>query len=531
MTSRRRARGALLGTTLLVVALLASPTGAPADVPELRWTDCGDGYQCATAKVPRDYGDKDGRRDRIELALTRLPAQDRANRIGSLFINFGGPGAPGAEILRAIGREVFGALNERFDLVSWDPRGTGGSAGRVDCMVNQETEGLYSQPFPRPLDPASEAAFVARIRSYIARCMALNDRRLLPYLATTNTVRDLDLLRGAVGDRRLSYLGFSYGTFIGAQYATLFPGRARALALDGAVDHESVVNRPIHDLLEQTAGFERALGRFLMTCAARQDVCRFGGEDPWSAFDELAEQLDAAPLPAPGAGGRLVDGDDVRAAAFLGMYAKQLWPVLAQALSEAAAGDVTGIRLLADAFYGRLEDGTYDPFSDQYVAIQALDARWPDDVDAYLEAGEHSYRQHDHFWINDYGNMAFGLWPVKPRGAYFGEVRNPSWAATALVIGTKYDPATPYKWAQALTADLRNARLLTMRGDGHTAYLNGSPCVDAAVEAYLEHRRLPSEGTVCRQQLPFEAPQLQQGAARKRAQLVVPHVRPLMAAR
>ena len=503
MTSRLCRTGRmLLATGLVLGSLLAAPSGALAQA--LEWRDCGDGFQCATLAVPRDHSEPGG--PTLDLAVARLPARDPANRIGSLFMNFGGPGDAGAETLRGIPPEAFASVADRFDLVSWDPRGTGSSSGAIDCAVNQETQGLNSQPFPKPLDPASEAAFVERTRAYVARCVERSDPGILPYIATTNTVRDLDLLRAAVGDSKLTYLGYSGGTFIGAQYATLFPGGARALVLDGAVDHESYVNRPIEDFREQTAAAERAFGRFLMACAAQANACGFGGEDPWTAFDELAARLDGEPLPVPGAPDRPVDGDDARWAAILSTYAKQLWPIMAEALAQAQAGDGTGLRLLADAFYGRREDGSYDPFNDRYMAITSLDLAWPGDaVQTYLDTGRHSFRMHDRFWANDYGTLGFGLWPVEAVGAYRGPVDNPADAATALVVGTTYDSATPYVWARSLAADLGNARLLTMSGDGHTAFPGSSACVDAAVERYLEALELPAEGTVCRQEVPFAA--------------------------
>ena len=488
----------------MIVALAAAP--AVAAPPTLDWTACAEGVECATATVPRDHGDPGG--PTLDLAVARVPARDPTQRIGSVFLNFGGPGAPGAQILRSVGPEGFAALGDRFDVVSWDPRGTGTSAGAVDCEVDQETEGAYSQPFPRPSDPASEAAFVERTRAYVHRCLERNDAGLLPYLGTTQTVRDLDLLRQAVGDEKLTYVGYSAGTVIGAQYATLFPGLARANVLDGAVDPARYVRRPVLALREQTAAFERALGRFLAACAARQDVCRFGGEDPPRAFDELAARLDADPLPVTGAGGRMVDGDDARAAALAALYAKPAWPVLASALAGAAAGDPAEMRALADAFYGREEDGGSAPGLDAFVAIGALDQRWPADAGPYLRSGAHAFRLFDHFWVNDYGALSFGLWPAEPVGAYSGPVENPSDAATTLVVGTTYDPATPYKDARAMTADLGNARLLTMRGDGHTASFNGnSSCVDGAVEAYLERGVVPAPGAACDQDVPFAAPE------------------------
>jgi len=511
------------GPRRLVLAFLvllgALGAGAPAEaqVPTLRWTDCGEGFECATARVPRDHARPGG--PSLRLALIRLPAQDRARRIGSLFVNPGGPGGSGVDFVRGNAKTGLAPLADRFDIVGFDPRGVGASRPAVDCETNPETQGPFATPLPRPT-PASERALVRRTERYLARCVAEN-RGFLPYLSTANVARDLDLLRRAVRDEELSYLGYSYGTQLGATYASLFPGRARALVLDGAVDAEANLNRPLQTVREQTQSFEVAFGRFMQACAAQPEVCRFGGTDPWNAYDELVGRLDRDPARIPGTPRRpAVDGDDVRIATTFLLYSKQLWPVLGIALAAADAGDGRLIRVVVDAFYGREEDGTYDKAGDQFVAIAGVDAVREGDVDTYLRAGRESYRLFEHFWFNNgYGDLPFGLWPVSPRGVFRGPFENPRRAAPALVVGTTYDPATPYIAARVLTEDLGNARLLTMRGDGHTAAFGGnSACIDAAVEAYLEAGTLPRERTVCRQEVPFALPEeLTAGAARARA--------------
>ena len=335
------------------------------------------------------------------------------------------------------------------------------------------------------------------------RCVDRNSRSgLLPHLHTANTARDLNRLRADVGDRKLSYLGFSYGTQIGATYATLFPGRVRALALDGAVDAEGFVNNPIRDTRRQTQAYEEALSRFFAACRTRQDHCGLGPTNPRAAYDALAEQLDRQALPAPDSEHPApVDGDDLRSATSLLLSQKQLWPLLSDALIQAQTGDGSSLRVFDDFFYEREGPSVLDPF----VAIYALDGRWPAKPALHLRDGRSAYRRFHHFWWNaGYSTLALGLWPVKPQGAYYGPVQNSRRATAALVVGTTHDPATPYVWAKRLTAELGNARLLTMRGDGHTAsFGNNSPCIDAAVQAYLEETRLPKRHTVCSQDVPF----------------------------
>lgn len=507
MSHRLRTRSLSAACVAAAAVAVATAPGAvaqrPDAAPSLRWSDCGRGAECATMTVPKDYARP--HRGTLELAVARVPATDPSRRIGSLFVNFGGPGGDAAATVAAIGAELFAGVNDRFDVVGMDPRGVGDSRPSIDCRANQETEGVYAQPFERP-ETLDVGAMVGRDTSYIRRCIALN-RDVLPHVSTANVARDLDRLRAAVGDRRLTYLGFSYGTFLGATYESLFPDRVRAMALDGALDPDQYVNDPLSSLDEQTAGFERAIGRFLQACAARQDACLgFGGEDPWAALDELIERANATPIPA--ANGAPVDGEDIDAAVTQAVYAKQLWPDLAYALASAQrANDGTVLRALVDLFYGKVDEGRYDPLTDRYFTISALEQRYPRDLRVFLREGFRSYNDYDHAWWNHgYTEVAWGLYPIDADDAYHGPFRAPASGPTTLVVGTTYDPATPYKEARRLVAQLGNARLLTMRGDGHTAYGGNSPCVDAAVDAYLEEVALPPAGTVCRQEVPFVQP-------------------------
>jgi pimeloyl-ACP methyl ester carboxylesterase len=503
-----------------MAALLVSAPAAPAKTHRpakdhalsLDWNACGEAanVQCAVLRAPLDYDRPNG--DHIKLFVARSPATDQAHRIGTLFLNFGGPGGTMADFVEATGAEGFPALNERFDIIGMDPRGVGQSEPSIDCKVNQETTGIYSQPFTTPFNLDTDALIAKDVR-YIKRCIALNDG-ILAHVSTANVARDMDLLRSALGERKLNYFGFSYGTFLGATYASLFPNRYRAMVLDGPLDANGYINRPMQGLREQTSGFERALGRFFQACAADQTAClSFGGKDPWSAFDELIDQANAAPLPAAGytPDPRPVDGDDVIAAATIPMYAKQLWPLLAQALSAAQAGDGSLIRALNDElFYGRDPDtGAFDPSSDRYFTIGASEQRYQRGVGRYLEAGDDSWGMFEHFyWNAGYVELNYGLWPIHDRDAFYGPFRASRSATAPLVVATRYDPATPYRGALRLVNQLGNARLLTMIGDGHTAYGNGSPdCIDTAIEAYVNTLALPDPGTKCRQNVPFAQPQ------------------------
>jgi pimeloyl-ACP methyl ester carboxylesterase len=503
--SPRTTRRALAVLATLAAALGTTPPGATAKAQDLEWEACGEaGAECATLEVPRDYDSPGGRK--LDIAVARVAATDPENRIGSLFFNFGGPGADHVGAVREVGAGLFPGLSDRFDIVGFDPRGTGESEGALDCAVNQEEQGVYSQPLitPENLDVGS---FVDKIDRYVDRCKELNDVGVLQSATTANLARDMDRLRRAVGDDDLTYLGFSYGTQVGATYASLYPSRYRALVLDGALDPSEYVNKPLNALTAQTAGLERALGRFFQACAADQAACLgFGGADPWNRLDELIEQLEAQP--APTADGRTLDADDVRFGITLPLYAKQFWPDLAFVLAALQAGDPNPMRLLADIAYGRNDDGTYDPGTDRYFLLSAIEQRYPSDTDTFLDAGARSWASFDHFYYNSgYSELYWGRLDVTPRDAFYGPFRARSSAPTTLVVGTTYDPATPYRGAKQMVRQLGNARLLTMRGDGHTAYGGNSPCIDTAVEAYLEEGTLPPAGTTCRQEVPFVQPE------------------------
>ncbi|WP_028059104.1 alpha/beta hydrolase [Candidatus Solirubrobacter pratensis] len=524
-------RASRLLPCLTVAALLAlAPRAGAAQHQPLQWSSCGSDsvarVTCADYKVPRDYDAPAG--PQFTLHVAKSPATDPQHRVGSLFLNFGGPGAPMAVYLEVLGADLFPELNKRFDLIGVDPRGVGESKPAVDCVADEQIQGLYSQPFVTPFT-AQKNDLVGRAKRYIQRCIDLNPGAL-PYLSTANVARDFDTIRAAQGERKLNYLGFSYGTFLGATYASLFPTHYRAMVLDGPVDADRYINDPLEDTAEQTAGFERAFGRFLQACAAHQDRCHgFGGDDPESAFDRLAAQLDATPLPATGykPDPKPVDGDDLRAAASSELYSTKRWDSLAVALAMAQGGDGSGIRQLVDEdFYERdPQTGEYDPLSDRFFLITAAEQRYPRDLDVYMHDGAQSWSQNEDFWFNNgYVEMNDALFPIRAQDAYTGPFRIPKSAQTPLVVATTYDPATPYRGAQRLVADLGNARLLTMNGDGHTAYQTGSPdCVDTGIESYLATLMLPAAGTVCRQAPPFATPaQPQTLSARKLRRLPAP---------
>lgn len=506
----------LLGSGASVANAEDGARAGEVPVPQLAWKDCATdvggtqaGVQCAVAALPLDYDDPAG--DQVHIAVAKVPATDPAQRIGSLFFNFGGPGGSSVDYLQAVGAGVFKTLNQRFDIVGFDPRGVGQSTPAIDCKANEETQGIYSVPVPTPLD-IDVNAYVRKAQSYVDACLT-NNGKILEHVSTANVARDMDALRAAVGEKQLTYLGYSYGTFLGATYASLFPDRYRAMTLDGPVEANEYVNDPLNDLAAQTAAFEVALGRFFQACATDQTACSgFGGTDPWLAYDKLLAAAETSPIPAPGYAPdpRAVGGDEIRMATASLLYAKQLWGRLGSALAEAAAGDATQLRADVDEmFWGRQEDGTFSPSLSRYFAIGASEQQYPrNDLQAFLDRGAESWASFPHAWWNSgYAEISYALWPLRDKDAYLGPFTAPKSSPTVLVVATTYDPATPYPGALSLVEQLGNARLLTMEGDGHTAYGGNSPCVDSAVESYLVSVSLPAAGTICQQDVPFTAPE------------------------
>ena len=505
---RRRALAlvvaALLVTPLLTAAAVADPAATTADDPpvqDLDWSPCEEVFECATLTVPLDHDEPDG--DTLDLALVRRPARDADARVGALLTNPGGPGGSGVDFVVGAGADdgFLAPLNERFDLVSWDPRGTKGSSP-IDCVLDEQIEPFGAFP---DLDDRDRLVDVAR--DYAEACVAGVGEELLASVSTLDTVRDMELLRAALGEEHLTYLGFSYGTFLGATYASLYPDRVRAFVLDGAVDPDAYVNDPLVSNAEQAVGFETAITRFFDVCAA--DGCRFDGDE--RDWRELVEQLDATPLEAEpfdaGDPPRPVTGEDVLNATLIVMYVRQAWPVLDQALAEAAAGDGERIKFLSDVALGIDDDGSVDPGADAFPAITAIDQAYPTDI-ALQDQMYWTYLQSSPsfgpstFWASTAGGYAAFEWPVEADDRFggpftYGEEAGPP----IVVVGTTFDPATPYRGSIAMTEQLGNATLLTMDGDGHTAYGGNSACIDEAVAAFLTDLEAPEEGTICEQEL------------------------------
>jgi pimeloyl-ACP methyl ester carboxylesterase len=454
---------------------------------ELVWQPCDDGFECTELEVPLDYDAPE--KASIRLAVVRLPASHAADRLGSLVVNPGGPGASGLEYARLARRAQTEAVRARYDVVGFDPRGVGQSSP-VECATDDELDALLAAD-GSPDSATEEQALIGLTEDFVAGCQAMSGG-LLPHVGTADAARDLDVLRAALGDENLTYLGKSYGTYLGATYAELFPERVGRLVLDGALD-PTLSGAEI--ARGQAAGFELALDAFLDDCTALPD-CPLGTDAAAAAqrLEDLLAQVDSEPLTSES--GRDVTQPLAALGVLAALYQEQAWPVLRNGLMRALDGDGTVLLAIADVYTDRASDGRYTSNSNEaIVAINCADRQELGDVDD-LRAEARRLQDVSPLFAAVAGWAALPClsWPVPaspPRPV------SASGADPILVVGTTRDPATPYAWSVALAEQLESGALLTYEGDGHTAYVRGSACVDAAVDAYLVEGTLPDSGARC----------------------------------
>ncbi|MTD58134.1 alpha/beta hydrolase [Amycolatopsis pithecellobii] len=473
---------------------------------KLAWGDCAPyateaqqqdafrakGVECARLSVPLDYARPQGKT--ITVGVLRHRAADQQDRIGSLVMNPGGPGGSGMEAAaRLVPAVANTAIGLRFDLVGFDPRGVGASRPQVQCLTDAERDAARAKHPGDGTSVESAAAWAADAQDYTAKCVQRteNGAEMLANIGTRDVVKDLDVLRAALGDRKLSYLGYSYGTQIGYSYAEAFPANVRVLLLDGAIDP---TEGEMQSLVGQGAGFARAFGLFAAECA-KHAGCGVG-PDPAKAvatFEDLTSPLPATPAPA--AGGRKLSYDDAMTGVVEAMYSQQSWPILSTALNLLRAGDGSLLLKLADDYYERGSDGRYSSLQDAYYAVRCVDN--PQDRDAV--AATHQQMLAAASFLGggrpDQGEPDIcASWPVpstsRPHRPVVPGVPQP------LVISTVDDPVTPYQAGVNLAAEM-NAGLLTYEGAQHTAFLHGDRCVDVNGLAYLVDGTLPPPGTRC----------------------------------
>lgn len=463
----------------------APGTTAPAPAA-LRWTACGNGFQCATLPVPLVAGDPG--KGTVELALTRRRATSPSRRIGSLLINPGGPGASAVGYLQAAYTAIPADVRARFDLVAFDPRGVGRSRP-VRCGTTAELDRYFALD-PTPDNDTELKALQQGNSDLVAGCLRRSSPQL-PFVATVDTARDMDAVRAAVGDDKLSYLGYSYGTTLGAAYLDAYPTKVRAMVLDGGIDPTLSWDQ---FLAGQSTGFDRAFEAFLKDCQATNCAYRKAVEgDLLQAFDRLQAQVEQTPLPTGQA--RDLGPGEFSLGVGAGLYSKSSgWPAIAAGLAAAENGDGAPLLALNDQYLDRTPSG-YENVTEANLAVNCIDRPWPRETQPYLDLRDKVSKGAPRFGpAIALSGLACADWPVAAVSRPH-EVQAPG-APPVVVIGTTGDPATPYAWSVALADQLSSGVLLTHRGDGHTVYRVGAPgCILSPVSGYLLTTKAPAAAT------------------------------------
>lgn len=466
-----------------------SPALASYYSQRLDWSSCRGDFECSRLRVPLDYRHPGGQS--IELALLKVPAAKPSERIGSLVVNPGGPGAPGTDYAAAAGQVFRAPLLDHFDVVGFDPRGTGAS-DPVDCLSDDQLD-AYTATDPDPDTPAEVTSYMGWVAALGKGCVQRSGE-LADHVTTIEAARDMDVLRAALGESTMTYFGASYGTKLGATYADLFPRRVGRMVLDGAVDL-SIGSRELS--LEQAAGFETALRSYVQNCVDETDSCFLGStvDQGLARIKSLLASIDAKPLPTS------TDRELAVGNAFYGivapLYNRDYWYILSQALQQALGGDGTVLLKLSDLYTSRADGGGYtDNSAEAIYAINCLDdpyaipaSKVPANLPAFEKASP------------TFGDVfAWGLTnclDVQAKSTEKPRTVRAAGAPPIVVVGTTRDPATPFQWAVHLADQLQSGVLVRRDGDGHTGYNSGNACVDGAVESYLVAGKVPEDGLSC----------------------------------
>ena len=465
----------------------ATPTATPPpfDPAPIEWDAFDEEVDVATLDVPVDYTDPDG--PTFELFIAKYNAIDQENRIGTLLVNPGGPGFGGSDFAFFAAQIFDQPLLERFDILGWDPRGTGESEPAIDCIDDYDP---YFNEIDSTPDSDDERQLLVDIAEQFAEECVTSNAEIIEHVGTNNSARDMDSIRRALGEDTISYFGFSYGSELGATWATLFPDTVRAAVLDGASDPEA---DSLESSLQQIRGFESSLQTFLAQCSERDDCLFHNDGDAESAFDELLARLDADPLPSDD--GRPPVNRDVAVTGIVqAMYSESFWPALEQSLAAAADGDGSGLLELNDSYYQRSPDGTYGNELEAFQAISCADTperKTIDETDAENDL---------------YTDVAPRLAPEGTAGGYFCTFFPPSvdprvtidaaGAGPIVVIGTTGDPATPFDSTVRMSNTLEDGRLVIVEADQHTGY-GVNRCVVDVVNDYLIDLVAPADETEC----------------------------------
>jgi pimeloyl-ACP methyl ester carboxylesterase len=439
---------------------------------------------CGFIEVPFDYNNPD--QGSFVLSVKKRAAADPTLRVGSLLVNPGGPGFGGSSL--AVDAEYYFSttLLQYFDIIAWDPRGTGDSTPAVDCVDQYDPYFGLDSP---PDTPEEKQALIDAGAAFDNKCEE-GSGSILPYISTRASATDMNSIREALGEDRISYFGFSYGSELGATWATLFPGTVRAAVLDGAVDPNSTA---LEEGISQAAGFEQQLNAFLADCAKTPTCAFYNGGNPAAALDNLLLSINATPLVVSANRTPVTKGVMFTAIA-QAMYSDSFWPQLDSALAAAQNGDGSGLLALYDSYFQRKPDGTYGNELEAFVAISCLDdpgAASVEDVDASVKRFTDAAPRLG-------ANFAYGYvctnWPVKP--SLKVKVTGIG-AGPIIVVGTTGDPATPLEATRKMAKALEHGVLLIVEAQQHTGY-GTNACIVNAVDAYLINLTVPANETLCK---------------------------------
>ncbi|MFC4115987.1 alpha/beta hydrolase [Nonomuraea zeae] len=493
----KRLVGVVTGIVVLVAGMASADNavaGRSAPVTPVVWGACpavgGKAVpaelECATVRVPLDYREPMGQS--IKLALNRIKAKVSrdANHLGTLLVNPGGPGASGRNLTQFVSASLPDGLGERYDVVGFDPRGVGGSEPAVHCV---DPAVYYKAPRPDavPHGRGAEKALLARATEYASRCGNLWSW-LLPHLTTENSARDMDTIRAALGEEKISYLGYSYGTYLGAVYATLFPSRVKRLVMDSTVDPTTVW---YESNLRQDRAFERRHRLFLAWTAKHNDVYKLGATAKQTSFAYYAMRDRLRTRPAGGIIGPSELDDTFTVAG----YSDKIWPLFAQSWSSyVRQGDVKGLLDIYNK-HGKQDADDENGYA-IYLGVQCRDAKWPRQWDRWRDD---MTKLHDRApfltWPNAWFNAPCAFWPV--RGGQPVQVHGSQKLPPFLILQSRDDAATPYKGAMKMREQFPGARMVIDGGGNHGVSLAGNTCVDGHLAAYLREGTLPRQDTSC----------------------------------
>jgi pimeloyl-ACP methyl ester carboxylesterase len=459
----------------------------PTDDP-FGWTRFEDNerVEIGTFTAPVDYTDPS--KGKFQLNIARHLAMKPKERIGSLLVNPGGPGFGGTDFAIFAEQNFGQPLLDHFDIVAWDPRGTGESEPKIDCIDDYDE--FFAAGDITPEDPPERQQLIDLADEFTTDCVEKN-AAYYQYVGTNNSARDIDAIRAALGEATISYLGFSYGSELGGTWATMFPTTVRAAVFDGAVDPNADATE---SELQQVKGFDAALDRFLAACSANKD-CPFQNDgDAAGAFDRLMQAIDESPVPTEASRPPVNQAMAVTAVA-QALYSEASWPQLARALAETQDGDGSGLLALYDRYYVRHSDGSWANSLEAFQVISCMDTAQRPAVEEEDANAVTLHAAAPRFVIRTVGDYSCTFFPPAsdPRIAITGEGAGP-----ILVMGTTGDPATPLESTRRMAETLEQGRLVIVTGNRHTGYgLN--ECSSAAVENYLVDPvgQLPPDGLRC----------------------------------